>query len=430
MSMLHIFVVVIAIALAAWIFPIPDMATAGGSEDHQELTSETSDEHAGHDHATGDDDHGNEQAADDAHAGHDHEDPDAIVMSRAEATQFGIELQTSQVGSVGQSLTLTGELRINGDRMAHIVPRMPGVVYQVRKKLGDSVTKGEVMAVLESRDLADAKAEYLAALERHELAQAVFEREERLRQQEISSEQEFLDARQVLAEANILLRSARQKLFAMGLTEEQLHSLPTAPDNKLTHLEIRAPFTGTIVEKHITIGEQLSDDETVFVVADLSTVWLDLNVHERHLGTLCCTQEVAISVPPADTLAYGTIEYIHPVVDETTRTVLARVQLPNPNQDLRPGTFVSATVTSNAQEGAVVLDRRAIQYLDDAPVIFTYDGAQFKPRRVLLGRDDNLHVEILAGLDAGVTVATEGSFRLKAEIDKRRTGDIGHGHAH
>jgi cobalt-zinc-cadmium efflux system membrane fusion protein len=216
----------------------------------------------------------------------------------------------------------------------------------------------------------------------------------------------------------------------MGFTQEYLVELPDAPELELTRLTIRAPFAGTVIDKHITLGEGVSDDASVFAIADLSTVWLDLHVHERHLGDLCCGQPVTVRVAPTNSPMRGSIEYIHPMVDEQTRTVMARVSLPNPKGDLRPGTFVTATVSTDAREATVAIDRRAVQYLGDAPVVFVYNGASFAARHVTLGRSDDQRVEIVEGLHAGERHATEGSFRLKAEIEKRAAGDVGHGHAH
>jgi cobalt-zinc-cadmium efflux system membrane fusion protein len=126
----------------------------------------------------------------------------------------------------------------------------------------------------------------------------------------------------------------------------------------------------------------------------------------------------------------GSIEYIHPMVDERTRTVTARLSLPNPKGNLRPGTFVTATVATDPREATVAVNRRAVQYLGDAPVVFVYDGASFEARHVTLGRSDDERVEVLEGLRAGERHATDGSFRLKAEVEKRTAGDVGHGHAH
>ena len=147
---------------------------------------------------------------------------------------FGIRVATARSGSISVTTELPGEVRVNGDRMAHVAPRVGGVVLEVHASLGDSVRAGQLLAVLESRELADAKALFLASVERLKLADAVFEREERLRNERISSEQDFLDARRALAEARIERRTAEQKLHALGFSNGDLEGLSNLHDATFT----------------------------------------------------------------------------------------------------------------------------------------------------------------------------------------------------
>ncbi|MFH1842593.1 MAG: efflux RND transporter periplasmic adaptor subunit [bacterium] len=363
------------------------------------------------------------------HGAQDH-GPDVICFKDGEEDKYGITLGAAHRGSISETLTLTGEIQLNQDRLAQVVPRMPGIVREIRKKLGDNVEAGEILAVIESRALADAKADYLAAWDRQDLAEAVFTREEQLWQQEISSEQEYLDARQTLAETNVMLQAAQQKLLAMGLSKDYLRQLATAPDGELTRLEVTAPFVGVIIEKTITLGERVCDEEPVYIVADLSSVWLDLYVHERHLTELQPGQTITLSTREGVPEIQGTIEYIHPIVSEDTRTILARAELPNPGGKLRPGTFVTARVATDEMDSGVVVHRDAVQYLGDEPVIFIFAAGEYIMRHVTLGKYDDQWVEVVDGILAGENVVVQGGFRLKAEIEKRGAGDMGHGHAH
>jgi cobalt-zinc-cadmium efflux system membrane fusion protein len=187
------------------------------------------------------------------HTEHDeHGEKGVVLLSDAELKEFGIEVGTAGPGNLKVQVSLPGEVVANADRLAHIVPRVSGVVREVRKNLGDRVRKGEVMAVLESRDLADAKAAFLNATEKLELARTNFAREEDLWKKRISPEQDYLQARQALAEARIELRSAEQKLHALGFSDEYLAQLPSQPDMSYTRYEIVAPFEGTVIEKHIS----------------------------------------------------------------------------------------------------------------------------------------------------------------------------------
>jgi len=195
-----------------------------------------------------------------------------VTLTEDQMKKFGVEVGTAGPGKLQVHVTLPGEVAVNADRMAHIVPRVPGVVREVQKNLGDKVKKGEVMAVLESRELADAKASFLAARERVGMAETNFNREEQLWQKKISAEQEYLQTKQALSEAQIELRSAEQKLHALGFPEPYLKELPQHPELNFTRYEIISPFDATVIEKHITLGEVLKDDTEAFMIADLSDV--------------------------------------------------------------------------------------------------------------------------------------------------------------
>ena len=176
------------------------------------------------------------------------------------------------------NLDATGEVVINPDRLSHIVPYISGVVIEVRKRLGDSVHKDETMAVIESRELSDLQSSFLVARERLNLSETTYLREKRLWEKKISSEKEYLDAKQSQVEAAIELEAADQKLHALGFDEAYLKEFTFHHEKQLTRYEITAPFDGIVIEKHISLGEAVKDDTGAFVIADLSSVWVNLHV--------------------------------------------------------------------------------------------------------------------------------------------------------
>jgi cobalt-zinc-cadmium efflux system membrane fusion protein len=178
-----------------------------------------------------------------------------------------------------------------------------------------------------------------------------------------------------------------------------------------------APFAGTVIEKHIAVGEVLKDDTEAFVVADLSTVWVDLNLSSKDSLLARKGQRVVIATD-ATMQATGTVSYISPVVSDETRTVVTRVVLPNPDGRWRPGLFVTATLTASETPVAVLVPRTATQTLDGQPSVFVQTSEGFVPRPVTLGRANATHVEITAGLQAGERYATTETFILKAEFGK------------
>jgi len=346
------------------------------------------------------------------------EHEEGVVRLSPEALKrYGIEVAVAGPGKLERTITLPGEVRLNADRVAHIVPRVSGMVREVRKNLGDPVTPGEVMAVLDSRELADAKAADLAAASRHELAKANVERIEKLFEKKIAPEEELLKARQNLAETDIDHRTAEAKLHALGLTQEQVENLHTEKDTDYSRYEIKAPFAGTVVEKHITLGEVVDPETSCFVLADLSDVWIDATVYPQDIPHVVTGRPVIVSAPGIDTHR-GAITYVSPKVDEGTRTGMARVVLPNADGHWRPGMFVRADLVISTEDARVVVPDSAIQTIDNQPVVFVEEHEGFEKRPVVLGKRNGTHCEVLSGLNPGERYAVTGSFILKAELGK------------
>ena len=363
--------------------------------------------------------HGHDE---DAH-GHDAEQ--MVRLSADKAQQLGIEVAVARSGSLHTSRTLPGTIALNTDRRVHIVSRVPGIVQEIRKNLGDSVRAGEIMAVVDSRELADIKAAYLAARERFSLAETTLAREKDLWEKQISPEQDYLTAKQAMAEARIERQVATQKLRALGFSEVFVQQLAGRPNAPLTRYEVVAPLAGTVIEKHIAVGELLKDDTQAFVVADLSTVWVDLNVPPGDLSLVRKGQRVTVTTDSAARAAEGTVSYIGPLVSEESRTAVTRVVLPNPDGRWRPGLFVTATLAIGDTAVSVLIPKTALQTIDGKPTVFVHTLEGFAPRPVTLGRANETHVEVAAGLQAGERYAATETFVLKADLGK---GTASHDH--
>ncbi len=359
--------------------------------------------------------------------GETHSETKAIRLDEAAMKKFAIEEAPAGPGELMTYVSLPGEIALNADKMAHVVPRLPGVVREVRKNVGDTVKKGEIMAVIESRDLADAKAAYLAAVDKAALAQAKFSREERLWQKKISAEQEYLEARQALAEARITLRSAEQKLHALGYSDEYFKELPKHHDQSYTRYEVAAPFDGTVIEKHITLGESLKEDADIFLVADLSAVWVNLSVYQKDLGLIRKGQSATISTGHDNRETTAEISYVAPIVKEETRSAMARIILANSAGYWRPGMFVTAKVAVDDVPVPILLPKSAFQSVEDKTVVFVHTDEGFVPKPVVLGRTSETHVEVASGISPGDRCVINGAFSLKAQLSKGAFGD-GHNH--
>jgi cobalt-zinc-cadmium efflux system membrane fusion protein len=352
------------------------------------------------------------------HKHDEHEEEKIVRLTEAKRKELGIEVATAQPGSLQTQLALTGTVSVNTDRFVRIVSRIPGVVREVRKNLGDTVRVGDVMAVIDSRELADAKGAYLAATERMTLTADTFQREKDLWEKKISPAEDYLKAKQAHAEARIELRLAKQKLIALGFAEASLKQLASEPDASFTRYEIVAPLAGTVIEKRLNVGEFVKDDTEVFNVADLRTVWVNLNVPPADLSFVEKGQRVHITAGSNLPEVEGRISYIGAVVVEDTRTVPVRAEIPNPDGRWRPGLFVTARLTTKETMASVLIPKVAIQTIENTPTVFVQTHEGFEARPVTLGQSNETHTEITAGLAVGERYAATETFVLKADLAK------------
>lgn len=369
----------------------------------------------GHDEAKGHADeehHGEEKDGHDhAEGGEHHEEPaeGSVAMTAEQIKAAGIAVETAGPAALRATLRLPGEIGFDEDRTAHVVPRVTGVVEAVPVALGQSVRKGQVLAVFGSSAVSELRAELQAATTRLQLARSTHEREKALWEQKISPQQDVLQAEAVLREAEIAVNNARQKLQAVG----------AGPGTgNLNRFELRAPFDGTVVEKHISLGEQVREDTQVFTLSDLRTVWARIDVPARDLPRVRVGEQIRIRASAFDQVATGRVAYVGSLIGEQTRTAQARMVVDNPKALWRPGLFVDGEVSGDETPVPVAVAADAIQTVGNQSVVFVRTEAGFAARPVSTGRADGARVEVVKGLSAGDRYAAAGSFVVKSEAGK------------
>ena len=337
-----------------------------------------------------------------------------LALTAAQGKAAGVIIATAAPGRIATSIALPGEIRFNEDRTAHVVPRLGGVVEAVHADLGQLVKKGQVLAVIASTDLSEQRSELLSAQRRLSLARATYEREQALWQEKISAELDYLQARQAWREAEIAVQNAQQKLSALGTA--------SAGKGPLNRYEIRAPFDGMVLEKHIALGEAVKEDANIFVISDLTTVWAEIAVPAKDLATVRVAGKAVVKASAFDASAHGTITYVGALLGEQTRTAKARVVLANPDMAWRPGLFVSVEVLAGEVEAPVTVQTTAIQSVEDKPSVFVQVKDGFQATPVTVGNSDGKLTQITGGLAAGTPYAAQGSFTLKSELGKSSAG--------
>jgi cobalt-zinc-cadmium efflux system membrane fusion protein len=332
-----------------------------------------------------------------------------IVLSEQQIRTAGIATAKAAPGSIGNLVQLPGEVRFNEDRTAHVVPRVAGVAESVSADLGQTVKKGQVLAVISSPELADLRSTALATQRRLGLAKVTYEREKKLWEDRISAEQDYLQAQQAYREAEIAAQTANSKLTALGAN---------GPSGALNRYVLRAPFDGVVVEKHITHGELVKEDTNVFLLSDLSTVWVNVMVTAKDLEAIRVGESATVESTASDSSAIGKVSYVGALLGEETRSANARVVLSNPKLAWRPGLFVNVSMTRGTREVPVAAVSDAVQTENGKSIVYVRIPQGFQKKSVSLGASDGKLVEIVSGLEPGAVYATTGSFVLKAEQGK------------
>lgn len=363
-------------------------------------------DHAGEGTAAG---QGPASAASAASAAHANEPPGLIPMTPEQIRNANLGIAKAAPGKIRSAVEFPGEIRFNEDRTAHVVPRVAGVAESVVANLGQRVKKGDLLAVFASTQLSDQRSELLAAQRRLELARTTYGREKKLWEDKVSAEQDFLAARTALQEAEIAEANARQKLTAIGAT---------ASARAINQFELRAPFDGIVVEKHLALGEAVAAETAVFTISDLNTVWAEFVIAAKDLNHVRLGESVRVTSAAFDGTAEGTISYVGALLGQQTRTATARVTLSNPQMAWRPGLFVTVSVATGETDAAVVIDSEALQSDNGRQQVFVEVPGGFVARPVKTGRTDGKRIEIVDGLAPGTRYVSANSFVLKAEQGK------------
>ncbi len=372
-----------------------------------------------------------EAGAVDSHASEEGADVGVVHLSDAAAQTVGIVVASAEAGELNVPLRLPAEIQFDPDRLARVSTPISGVVSRVMASEGDTVVRGQALAILSSRELAELKTDYIDAVSAEELAKTDAARAERLWASEAVSEAGVQTARSLSARATAARESAETKLHAIDIDHDIIDGLVDAADGTRSQYSLTTPISGQVVQRTLTLGEAVGSGEdadiALFVIADASVVWADIAVYRQDISRVSLNAPVDLVDEAGGVLAQGVVSFISPVIDETSRTVSARVIVDNQNGALRPGQFVTAIVGIVGGARVLHVPEGAVQTVEGRSAIFVPHPEGFVVRPVTLGRKAGGQVEILAGLSVGESFVTEGAFTLKAELGKSAFGD---GHAH
>lgn len=344
-----------------------------------------------------------------------------IVLDSAEtAGRIGLETGTARALRHRHVVVGNAEIAYAAHSFAEVMPRVSGRIREIPVDEGDHVTKGQVLVVVDSAEVAADKAQYLAALATFELARINAERSRNLAASEAASAKTALEAIGGFNRANADLLNTKQRLRNLGFRDADLDRI--AREKETTSLlNVVAPIDGFLVERHAVLGEAVEPTTRLFADTDVNHMWCWIDVSEADIARVRKAQPVTFAIAGAESAAYaGEVELIDFAVNPRTRTVRVRAELHNEDGRLRANQFGRAEIRVDAEHETVVVPRAAVQVVDDRPMAFLPqpDGRTFRPQRLRLGEGDAAEVEVTWGLKAGQRVVTTGSFLLKSELQK------------
>ncbi len=368
------------------------LAACGGGQEAGETPSNTT---AEVDHSEAEGEHGEAGGAE-----------GAIALTPRQITAAGIQIVRPNVTGGGGVLTLPATIEGDPQGTQVVSAAIGGRVVSLTRNLGQSIGRGQTLAIIESREAASLKAEVEAARARSALAQSNLRREQRLFAERVSPEQDLIAARTAATEANIALRLAQQQVAAAG-----------GGGGALNRIGIVSPIGGQVISRSVTLGQTVAADAELFRVANLSQVAVTVSLSPADAGLVRPGSSVAITASGRRSTA--SVSFVSPILDETTRQVPVIAIVDNRAGQWRVGEPVTAAIQlPGAGGGTVTVPAAAVQTVENRSVVFVRTPTGFAATPVTVGQASGSNVTITSGLTGREEIAGTGSFTLKAELGK------------
>mgnify|MGYP003402681342 FL=1 len=366
-------------------------------------------------------DEGNAEQSDKDSSEEGHAEEGEIQLTSQQMVEQGLKVAVASTGLVEKLTTLPGKLVVNTDQQAHISPNFSGYVEQVNVALGQSVQKGQTLAVLILPELIDQQANLRMAQANLDLARKDYQREQQLWSQGISAKQDYQRAENAYRQAQITVQSSQARLNALG-----------ASGNNNGRFLIKAPISGVISKKDIVVGENVQLADQLFVIENLKDLWLEFNLPNTSNIHLQAGQILNFKTNGSDQNYQAKVQTLNPQADLQTGRLQVRAKVTTQADVLRPNVLVNVFVTDAQAKTALRVQKKALQQVEGKPVVFVIESEEkglvhlkAQPIEVGVSSQDGQWLEVISGLTEGQKYIADGSFLLKSELEK---DEAGHGH--
>lgn len=355
------------------------------------------------------------QAAEDEHGHHDahahatgevhaeHEEG-GVRLTAEQQSMAGIVVEILQPREIAGELRAPGEIQLNAYATSRVAPRIPAQIVERQAKLGDRVEKGQVLLTLSSVEMAQAQGDLL-------VAEREWQRVSNLGK-EVVSDQRYTEAR-------IAREQARARVNAFGMTDDEIRQLVATGKAELAsgRFQLPAPQAGTVISDHFIVGELVEPGRMLFEISDESILWVEARLTPDEAAMVAVNAQATVLV--GDQAIEGRVSQVHHALDESTRTLAVRIEVPNPDDRLHPGLFVEARIASGMTEQDLAVPEEAVLRNPDGnwQVFVEHDPGEFEAREVAVVRTAAGQT-VIEGVKPGTRVVTRGAFFLQSELAK------------
>ena len=351
--------------------------------------------------------------------------PGRITLSAEESSRVGLVVQPVARSDFRTHRDFPAIVQPNQRNMAEITTLVRGRVVEVYADLGQEVKANAPLAILYSSELGLAQSAYLKAKAKLHVAEQAFNRAQFLLQEQVIGEAELQRRQAELLSAQAEGNESHDRLKLLGMNDEEFRRLERSRQIRSV-VPIVAPFGGRIIGRKLTRGEVVETTENLFVIADLSEVWVLANIPEKDIPFVHSVHasggtqvDVRINAYPKEVFK-GTITYVGDVLDPITRTMQLRIELPNQDGRLKPEMFSTIRLYSESQPDRLAVPEAALQRDQGRTFVFVQRGVnEYEMREVHIGESNGTLTSILGGLNEGEPVVTHGAFVLKSELLKK-----------
>lgn len=352
-------------------------------------------------------------------------DHNPLEITVSDTLLHQIKIGTPVVEPVSRTMRAAARIQADATRMARVGSPLDGRVMKLFVMEGEHVRRGQPLADIRSTKLSDAEFAFLKAHSQEQLSKRAVDRAQALLKADVIGSAELLRRQAELQQATAETAASRAQLQLLGMTDGAINKL--AADNKISSAsQIFAPVSGTILKRNVTIGQIVQPAETVFVIADLSSVWLVADVPEENSGDIRTGKLVKAEVAafPGVTIT-GRLSFVSSIVDPNTRTVQVRMDLPNPQHRYKPDMLATMVLEDTAQNQEVVPED-AILHDDNKDYVLAQTGPKsFVLRPVQLGEEFGKQRVITGGIKPDQKIVLEGAFSVDNE--RKRIAQLGEG---